>query len=284
MQDGVYQLQSGYNASFMLPFEDFDELRFYRWLAPNWTQCLWYSLIYVIAIFSGKHFMHKRERFEIRGALTLWNLCLAIFSICAAIRMNQEMVYVLRTYGWEYSICVPSYGQAPFGLWVMLFAVSKVVEFGDTVFIVLRKQPLIFLHWYHHIATLIYVWVAYPERMSSGRWFITMNCTVHAFMYTYYAFRAMKFRIPRPICIAITSMQTFQMVIGITVNVGVILVKQRGDHCQQSWSNLVFSSLMYFSYFLLFSVYFYNAYVAPKKVPKVKLANKPYQNGTKKAN
>lgn len=31
--------------------------------------------------------------------------------------------------------------------WGWLMALSKMAELGDTAFIVLRKQPLIFLHW-----------------------------------------------------------------------------------------------------------------------------------------
>ena len=42
------------------------------------------------------------------------------------------------------------------------------MELGDTVFIVLRKTNLIFLHWYHHIATLIYCWNAYAEQTGTG--------------------------------------------------------------------------------------------------------------------
>lgn len=39
---------------------------------------------------------------------------------------------------------------------VFLFNVSKVFEFVDTIFIVLRKKPLMFLHYYHHVVTMLF--------------------------------------------------------------------------------------------------------------------------------
>ena len=44
------------------------------------------------------------------------------------------------------------------GFWATMFVLSKVPELGDTMFVVLRKQPLIFLHWYHHATVLVYCW------------------------------------------------------------------------------------------------------------------------------
>lgn len=41
---------------------------------------------------------------------------------------------------------------------LQMFVFSKVPELGDTVFIILRKRPLIFLHWYHHVTVLLYTW------------------------------------------------------------------------------------------------------------------------------
>ena len=39
-------------------------------------------------------------------------------------------------------------------LWTWLFVLSKLPELVDTVFIVLRKQKLIFLHWYGDMVTV----------------------------------------------------------------------------------------------------------------------------------
>ncbi len=50
------------------------------------------------------------------------------------------------------------------------FCFSKLPELIDTVFIVLRKQPLIFLHWYHHASVLVYCWFSYQDYSSTGRY------------------------------------------------------------------------------------------------------------------
>ena len=81
-------------------------------------------------------------------------------------------------------------------LWGWLMTLSKVVELGDTIFIVLRKSQLSFLHWYHHITVLVYTWYAITPRPSAlSIWFSSMNYTVHTIMYTYYALRASGYKI-----------------------------------------------------------------------------------------
>ena len=57
--------------------------------------------------------------------------------------------------------------------------VPQIPELGDTVFVVLRKKPLIFLHWYHHVTVLLYCWHSYYEQTTYGLYFICMNYTVH---------------------------------------------------------------------------------------------------------
>ena len=211
---------------FDLSFEtNFDEPSFFKWMTSNWTQCFWYSLVYVTAIFIGKRVMKEKERFEIRVLLVLWSAGLAAFSILGALRTLPEMVYVIREHGWEYSMCSPSYFAGPVRFWAYMFTVSKVYELGDTLFIVLRKQPLIFLHYYHHISVLCYVWYSYTDHPGPGRWFMVMNYTVHAFMYSYYTLRAMKLRIPRFVNMILTMLQISQMVIGIVVNVHSYMVR-----------------------------------------------------------
>lgn len=62
---------------------------------------------------------------------------------------------------------------------ITIFCISKVPELIDTLFIVLRKQKLIFLHWFHHATVLIYAWYSYHDWTASGRWFVFMNYSVH---------------------------------------------------------------------------------------------------------
>lgn len=152
------------------------------------------------------------------------------------------------------------------GCWSFLFVLSKLPELGDTVFIVLRKQPLIFLHWYHHITVLLYSWFSYTEYTSSARWYIVMNYCVHSIMYSYYALRSMGYQPWKNIAMLITSCQLTQMIVGCAVNIWAAQYLQEGkQECHISWFNIKLSLAMYFSYFVLFARFFYKAYVSPNR-------------------
>ena len=92
--------------------------------------------------------------------------------------------------------------------WGWLFGLSKVVELGDTIFVVLRKRPLTFLHVFHHCTVLVACWYTGSQVAPTARWFVTMNYTVHSVMYTYYALQILRwFQIPKVVSMTITVLQ-----------------------------------------------------------------------------
>lgn len=62
----------------------------------------------------------------------------------------------------------------------------QIPELVDTVFLVLQKKPVIFLHWFHHVTVMLYCWHAYVNRIGPGIWFGGINYAVHSVMYLYY--------------------------------------------------------------------------------------------------
>ncbi|XP_033738665.1 putative fatty acid elongation protein 3 [Pecten maximus] len=253
-----------YNHSYALPFEQqYDGSWFRDYMHRHWQDSFIYSTVYVLVVFCGKKWMENRPRYDLRPYLATWSAILGIFSIIGAIRTVPELITSVRDYGMEYSICVPSYHIGATGFWSSMFAISKVIELGDTIFIVLRKQQLLFLHWYHHTTVLIYVWYMSRADEGMGRWFIGMNYTVHSFMYTYYALRAMKINIPRYISMMVTSLQLTQMIVGFSVTCIAYHLSQRSV-CVVSTGPIIYGLIMYASYFVLFARVFYINYLSEK--------------------
>jgi len=265
------------NYTEMLKFErEFNKFESQGWMEANWTTSFYWVGAYLLFIFLGQQYMENRPRFELKKTLILWNGLLAAFSIFGSYRMVPEMLWILnRPNGFHHSVCHPSWSQNQvWQVWTYLFITSKALELGDTVFIVLRKQPLIFLHWYHHVTVLLYSWYSYGEFIAPARWFVTTNFVIHSFMYSYYALRALRVRIPKPIAVTITSLQIVQMVVGVTVNVHAYFAKQKGESCDVSDRNISLSLIMYASYFILFARFFYKAYLSKPSGGKPRDARK----------
>jgi len=255
------------NYSYIFGFEkDFDHVEVKEKVAELWVPlCYYASALYLAVIFGGQAYMSTRPRFEMRRFLTAWNIMLAAFSIFGFARTLPEFLHVLFSIprGMYHSVCSSSYVEVDrvSGFWSSLFVLSKVPELGDTIFIILRKQQLKFLHWYHHLTVLIYSWYSFSEYSGQARWFIVMNYLVHSMMYSYYALKAMRFRVPRGVAMFITSIQLTQMVVGCVVNYIAHVMKQDGLECHVSDRNIKLSFLMYTSYFVLFGHFFYHAYI-----------------------
>ena len=103
--------------------------------------------VYMVALFVGLRYMKHRKPFSLRAPLFLWNLLLASFSIFGFFRMQQEFRFTYQNRGWRGTYCSKSMDNVV-GFWIFVFVMSKFAEFGDTMFLVLRKKPVIFLHWY----------------------------------------------------------------------------------------------------------------------------------------
>ena len=70
----------------------------------------------------------------------------------------------------------------------------------------------------------------------------------------------------RWISVTITACQLLQMVVGCVVNFYAIHVKSNGGECDVSYLMINFALIMYFSYFALFTNFFYNSYIVKKPV------------------
>ncbi len=246
----------------------FDSTKGRFFFRQYWQWSIYISVAYVLSIFILQRWMRDREKYSLRKSLFTWNVTLSLFSFYGFYITGFELLRYLYNHGWERATCDFVIADNQAGLWSFLFTVSKLPELLDTYFIVLRKQKLIFLHWYHHVTVFIYCWHAWSDLTSATQWFSTMNYFVHAVMYTYYAIRASgRYRPPTWVNMSITLLQLLQMVFGVYVNV-YIYRKMTADpdwHCdgqvETSYFYVYRAFFLYSSYSILFIHFFFKTYL-----------------------
>lgn len=247
-----------------LPFEDGPGFEVERqWLENNVSIPVVSTITYLALIYYGQKWMSDRKPFELKWLLFAWNMSLAIFSLLGTVRLAEDMAHILTYYDFNSTICMTGPCKLR-GFWIRVFALSKLVELGDTALIVLRKRPLIFLHVYHHISVLFFTWMATAEGASFGRYFMAVNFMVHSCMYFYFAMCTIGIRPSKWVSMTITSLQIIQMVAGIFVVYYANDQLSRGNHCDVRPSTIRNALLMYASYFVLFVNFFIQAYIKPK--------------------
>lgn len=272
----------------MAPFDWYTHSE--KWLNDHRAVHLSFGVVYLFAVWGLERLMRNREPANIRWIVIMWNVALAVFSILGAIQTVPQLVESVRTVGFHASACDRTFYTTPTAYWVFWFNMSKVPEFLDTVLLRLRKRPVIFLHWYHHIVTMLYCWhanqyVAHTD--GSGWYFASMNLTVHSVMYTYFAVTAYDRNVrvtlsKMGVDQIITTLQILQMFVGLCVlyTTSDCGLPVHGDPVGW-WAALI----MYFSYFVLFGKLYYDKYVTAqkKKAEKKAAAGAATTNGNGKA-
>ena len=235
----------------------------------NWWLPVTLTVLYIVAAFGVQRIMKDRKPFDMRTALTLWNMFLSTFSFIGAARTVPHLLYNLYAFRFEETVCNPAplmFGCGATGLWVQLFILSKIPELIDTAFIVLRKKKLIFLHWYHHFSVLLYCWHSYATESSTGLYFVAMNYSVHAIMYAYYGLAAARVLPKWFPAHLITIAQISQMFVGVAINVASFYYSKYTDvSCSVKDENLIAGGIMYGTYLYLFVAFAANRFLKPKK-------------------
>uniref|UniRef100_A0A0K0D3T6 Elongation of very long chain fatty acids protein n=1 Tax=Angiostrongylus cantonensis TaxID=6313 RepID=A0A0K0D3T6_ANGCA len=241
----------------------------------NWISTSYkITVAYLLAIYLGQKFMRSKKPLEIDGTLAMWNFMFSLFSAVAASKLVPELFETLRNDGFVGSYCNNNkfYTDASTGFWGWAFVMSKAPELGDTMFLILRKRPVIFMHWYHHALTFVYAAITYSEHQAWARWSLALNLIVHTIMYFYFGVRALKFDTPRPVAKFITTIQIVQFVISCYIFAHLIIIKTYNQipDCAVSWNVLSIGGLMYLSYLYLFAEFFYKAYIKKRSPTKTK--------------
>ena len=280
-------LYSQPNGEFTARGDQYDQMHLlYPWLKPFYTKFeKEYSVDYFINFMKDDHYvipllavgayvlfifvlgpwyMKDKEGYTLNKPLAIWNLSLSLFSFYGVSRTVPYLLYRIFTETFEDTVCRPAhlYASGSVGLATGLFILSKIPELIDTVFLVLKKKPVIFLHWYHHITVLLYCWNSYVTESGAGLYFVSMNYCVHAMMYFYFFLMALR-SIPQwynPF--PLTVFQITQMVVGTTVVSSCIYYHNYGSKeykyylgtqkCHNLISNLYAGGIMYASYLYLF--------------------------------
>lgn len=262
-----------------LPFEKFyDPADMFAWMQGHPAIPICACILYVVLVFVGRTYMEDKPAKSWRSILAAWNFSLSLFSWIGAFRTAPQLYHNVAHYPLRNVMCddpAMSFGSGSTGLWVQLFILSKFPELFDTLFIVVHKKPLIFLHWYHHITVLLYCWHSYVTTSPSGLFFVVMNYSVHAVMYGYYFLMAVKMRPSWFNPIVVTIMQLSQMFVGVAVTIVAFYYYSNpveGGTCHIRKENNVAAFLMYGSYFYLFLQFFLSRYfkVTVKGEPKKK--------------
>jgi len=256
----------------------FDSHGVLAWTRDHAEVPVFFVFAYLAIIFQGPGWLKACgiPPMKLKLPMAMWNFVLSVFSFVGLVNTVPILLDTLVSEGFKYTVCSNPFdwylkpGHPSF--YVFLFVYSKIPELMDTVFLVLKDRPVIFLHWFHHLTVLLYCWHAYYNTVGPGIWFAGMNYTVHSIMYMYYGIMSLGVLkgFTKSVAPFITTIQISQMIVGMGVTyVSAYWHMQGGtEECFVIQSNYRMGLAMYTTYFVLFCMLFKKLYFGKGKHAK----------------
>ncbi|KIW13261.1 hypothetical protein PV08_08448 [Exophiala spinifera] len=165
-----------------------DRFRFVQGHTPlsTFKEAAVFIITYYAVIFGGRELMRHREAMKLNRLFIIHNFFLTAISGGLLILFAQQLIPTLWENGLFDGICGSSGWSQKLLVLYYLNYLTKYVELLDTVFLVVKKKPLTFLHTYHHGATALLCYTQLVGQTSVSWVPITLNLGVHVVMYWYY--------------------------------------------------------------------------------------------------
>ncbi|KAM3719836.1 putative fatty acid elongation protein [Dirofilaria immitis] len=142
----VFYAPYNYTRNYHLEMNYWNPVAVQLFFAKHWSTSVYIAIAYIFLIHVLQRYQRTRKAWNLRLPLCLWNATLSIFSLIATIRFGEEFYNTLTTRPFLHSVCYSISPFQPAAVWAFAFAISKFIELGDTIFLLLRKKALIFLH------------------------------------------------------------------------------------------------------------------------------------------